>query len=65
MSGICMMRPARFARSVCYIPGSGLNARPCYKPVKTPCHYVARLRVVAIALAVEGLITRHKRRRNG
>ena len=36
---------------------SGLNARPCFKPVTTPCLYVARLRVVVVSLAVEGLIT--------
>ena len=43
----------------------GLNARPRFKPVTTPRLYVARVRVAVVALAVEGLITRHNRSRNG
>lgn len=40
----------------------GFHVRPCSNPVTAVgCHYIARLRVVAVALVVEGLMARPRR----
>lgn len=53
--------PGKYAS--CYV--GGVDACPFFKLVTTTYLHVARLRVVAVALAARGLITRRKCERNG